>query len=917
MYRLLESLFSIRRGEISRSLLMFLYGFALLSCYYILKTVSKAVFLHKFGAGQLPFMYMAIALVAGVVASVYGSLARRTRLDRLMVRSQLFIIANLVLFWWTMSQQINWIVYVFYIWVSLFGVITVSQLWLLANYLFDAREAKRLFPFVAAGLSAGALAGSKTSHLFAALVGSINLLWIGVGLIAACGGLVLVLWPMRSQSPARRRVDTRRRDSKVRGLWSLLTSSRHLKLLAGIIGLTVMVSTIVELQFMTVVKQAFEEKDALTAFLGNFYFFLSLASLTLQFLFSYRIVRRFGVGIAILILPTVILLGTSAFFLWPVLWCAVLLRGSESSFRYSVNKAGGELLFMPIPAGVKDRAKALMDVVGDRFARGIGGALLFLVQHVLKWPVQRWGLLSGGIIAIWIVLAVLIRREYSRSFRSALELRTLDSGQVRVQLRDAGSIAQLAKALTSTDTRQVRFALELTADFQDKRLQEPLVDLLSHSDADVRATALTQLAQSDKAPVTDRVLPLVTDPDPGVRHQALHFLSRRSPDEGRRQLARLLADTDPRLRATAIQCALRHCQDLARDDASLNPQIEQLLSATEDARTREARRILADAFQYLAPDDPLSEWLPRLLQDPDPAIVRGALNSVGVLRKREFLSASLALLADYRMRNAAREALIAYGPRILGTLRDHVTDPQVPLSVRRAIPKVISHIGTQEAVSILFTTMERDDWRLRFQIVKGLNRLRRASPDLRFERATVERYIEEEARQYYEYTTLKSAARPQKTDAVAVRLLHRALDERRGRHLNQFFRFTGLIYPQDDMRFAHSALTRGQPGLRASAIEFLDTVWSRRHKEILFPVFEARDEHHLTAAGLRLYGLKIPTRLEGLAALIHGGDGWLAACAVHVVHRERQAELKPDLEALRDTTYKPLSEAVQAALREM
>ena len=65
------------------------------------------------------------------------------------------------------------------------------------------------------------------------------------------------------------------------------------------------------------------------------------------------------------------------------------------------------------------------------------------------------------------------------------------------------------------------------------------------------------------------------------------------------------------------------------------------------------------------------------------------------------MSASLALLADHRMRKTAREALVAYGPRILGTLRDHLTDPQVPMAIRRAIPKVIMEPGSDQEQVLL------------------------------------------------------------------------------------------------------------------------------------------------------------------------------------------------------------------------
>ena len=58
-----------------------------------------------------------------------------------------------------------WLYYVMYIWVSLFGAITTSQFWLLANHAFNPREAKRLFAFIGAGgVLGGIFGGSFTAY---------------------------------------------------------------------------------------------------------------------------------------------------------------------------------------------------------------------------------------------------------------------------------------------------------------------------------------------------------------------------------------------------------------------------------------------------------------------------------------------------------------------------------------------------------------------------------------------------------------------------------------------------------------------------------------------------------------------------------------------------------------------------------
>ncbi|MBU0983801.1 MAG: MFS transporter, partial [candidate division Zixibacteria bacterium] len=445
MAALFKRLFNIEREELARAVLMFLYAFLLLSAYLILKPVRNSLFLDRFGADQLVYMYMIIAAAATPIATAYGWTAARTSLPRLVGVSTVVIVACLVAFRYLIAHDVSWLVYVFYVWVSLFGVFTTSQYWLLANYVFDAREAKRVFPFMAAGAITGGITGSFLTSAFAELLGTENLLWLCVAFMLACFALLVVVWKMRRGDDPR--AERRQKSSHTRGMLPIIAKSRHLILLTVMISLTVMVSTFVDFQFNKVVKDAFDDKDKLTAFFGTFFGALSIVSLILQLLFSSRIIRRFGVGVSILFLPVGLLLGSAAIFLAPVLASAVLVKISDGSFRYSINKTGLELLYLPIATNIKSRVKAFMDVVGDRFARGIGGALLYVVNDMLHWPVQWISFLSAALIAGWIAVAVLIRREYSRTFRTALEARTIDSDDIRTHLQDVGAIEALTAAL--------------------------------------------------------------------------------------------------------------------------------------------------------------------------------------------------------------------------------------------------------------------------------------------------------------------------------------------------------------------------------------------------------------------------------------------------------------------------------------
>ncbi|MEL6821867.1 MAG: hypothetical protein AAFP70_08915, partial [Calditrichota bacterium] len=168
MRTLLTKFVDIRDGETSRAMLMFSYIFLIICCLLIIKPVRNSLFLARFGAAQLPYAFILVAAIAGIVSTIYSRYASRVRLDLLIRASTIIILSNLLLFWTLLyfDYEGGWFIYAFYVWSAIFGAITTSQFWILANYVFNAREAKRLFGFIGAGaISGGIFGGYLTSFL--------------------------------------------------------------------------------------------------------------------------------------------------------------------------------------------------------------------------------------------------------------------------------------------------------------------------------------------------------------------------------------------------------------------------------------------------------------------------------------------------------------------------------------------------------------------------------------------------------------------------------------------------------------------------------------------------------------------------------------------------------------------------------
>jgi len=189
MKRLGGFLPDLRAGERRLAVLMSANYFLLLLFYYLLKPARDSLFLVEISPAQLPLAYVLTALVAAPVTAAYARAGLKHRLDRLIALTTIVLMVNLVVLRWLIGVRQEWVFYLFYSWVGVAGGLTTSQFWLLANGVFDAAQAKRIFPLLGLGGIAGAFVGGEfTSFLISNLgLPTRDLILVSVLVLAAAG----------------------------------------------------------------------------------------------------------------------------------------------------------------------------------------------------------------------------------------------------------------------------------------------------------------------------------------------------------------------------------------------------------------------------------------------------------------------------------------------------------------------------------------------------------------------------------------------------------------------------------------------------------------------------------------------------------------------------------------------------------
>jgi hypothetical protein len=347
----------------------------------------------------------------------------------------------------------------------------------------------------------------------------------------------------------------------------------------------------------------------------------------------------------------------------------------------------------------------------------------------------------------------------------------------------------------------------------------------------------------------------------------------------------------------------------------LSRQRLELLLSDDSRETTILRREVASALGELPGDHECVGMLSTFLTDGDHEVRRGALLSAARLGRREYLPVIIGYLGDYRFRPLAREALLEYGPPVLSLLRDNVADPVQTLNVRRRIPKIMSLIGTEQAMILLFEMLDTEDIWIRHEVIKGLNRLHRRQPEIPVDRARIEKLVIDEARAYFICLALQTALRNGHGHSDEHALLSRTLHDRERLHLELAFRFAGLIYPQDDMLYAYLAVANGTGPIRAGALEFLDTIWERSLKTYLLVLLDESEQ--VIDAGLKLFRMPRMSDRDAIHYLLSGSDRWLAACAAFTAARRSLTEFRGDIARLTESRNPILGEAANAALEKL
>ncbi len=919
--RLLSPIVQLRSGELTTALLMFLYSFLAMTSYNIVKPITRSEFISSLGADNLPWVQFGAGVLIGFLMHGYTVLMKPVPRRWTIPVTQAGMAGLLLLFWFLFTAiGADWVAVAFYVLAMILGILLISQFWTLANDVYDPRQAKRIFGFIGGGASLGGATGAGLTTLLVESLGAKQMLLISASIMGLCFLIVTFIFKREQAAGTSDATKTGEEESVSGGeAIQLLRSSRHLQVIALVIAFAAVGAAIVEQQLNMAAAEAkgAQNPDAIAAFLARITVYLSLVGFVIQVGLTSRIHRVLGIGFALLVLP--VSLGTTAVIMLfnRALWAPGLARVLDTSLRYTVDKTSREVLFLPLPAELKYRAKPFIDVTVDRLAKGMGALLILVLikDWGLGWNWQQLSYASLTMVGLWVFTAMQARKEYLRTFRRSIERQDVMPEDLRGTTLGPSAIETLVSELSHPEPRRVLYAIDLLDAMDKRHLVTPL--LLAHESAEIRARTL-KVAEAAGMEAADRWLPRVEralkDPEAPVRIAAVGALAALRGQAAADVMRPFLHGSDQALSIIAAAALASSTQEA--DVTAAEDRLRQFSSDTREQGTP-WRLLSARALGDVA-NPSFRPLLVPLIYDPNVEVALAAIDSAGKLGARDFLFVPplVALLRNRRLKSAARHVLAGFGEPVVAPLAYFMQDREEDVWVRRHVPSTLAELPFPSSVAALLAALEDPDGFLKFKAVSALERIRRTDPAIAIDPEIVTRHLNDEAGRAFNALTLHYNLFVAGGLDVES-LLARSLTEKHSRRLGRTFQLLGLINTPSDIAAVRHSLNDSDPKVRSRGIEYLDNLLAGDVRKRVMILVEDMPEDERIRKGNVIYRTRVRDVEDTVAQLLHDEDESIAAAAVLLVEARGMWSLADDLEHLlahRDAKDQHVFEAASWAL---
>lgn len=420
--RIAKTAAKIEANELRAVLLSFAFVFTILASYYILRSIRDGL-ASDWTDVELSTIWTFTFLISFLVVALYGFACSKIKFRYLVPGVYIFfalsffslyvlinVLPEIKLMGYTIQTD-----QIFYVWVSVFSLLNISVFWSFMADIYSKQQATRLFGFIAAGSSLGAIFGPTISLLLATKIGSYNLILISASLLFIPVLIASVLEKIKTSDLGTQGLNQGYDKPLGANILSGFKEFALNRLLLGIgifIVLYTGISTFVYFELKNILVDY--DQDLRTQIWAGMDLAVNVLAVVTAMFGTSRLATRFGLTVTLPLVPVIIITGLFIVALSPMLWVVVGLQIVRRAGEYSITKPAREMLFTIVDRESRFKAKSVIDVVVYR-AGDIFWAWAFTgLTQLLGMSLAAIALIGAGIASIWSLLAVYLGKYFDK-----------------------------------------------------------------------------------------------------------------------------------------------------------------------------------------------------------------------------------------------------------------------------------------------------------------------------------------------------------------------------------------------------------------------------------------------------------------------------------------------------------------------
>jgi AAA family ATP:ADP antiporter len=395
--KLFSKIVDAKPNEIRALWLAFVFNFVVLGGYYVIRPIRDEIGADR-GVENLPWMYTGTLIGMLIANALYAAIVARMSRRRFIPIAYRFAILNLFVFFILMrvmpaAQERSILAPIFFIWVSVFNLFATTMFWSFMADTFAPEQGKRLFGFIAVGGSLGGIVGGAVTSSLAGKLSAAVFLLITAAMLEVAAQCVRFF-------PGDVRKHETQSEEPIGGkFWEGATHiarSPYLLGLAVFLIIYTVTNTWAYFQQAELTGSQLHDRAARTSFLANIDISVNTITVLIQIFVTGRLMKWFGVGITLVLMPLLSAIGFAAIGFAPILVVLATFQILRRAAGFALLRPAREVLFTVLRREDKYKAKSLIDTFGYRLGDILGA-----------WsePLMRW--LGLGLVGIsWVAVPI-------------------------------------------------------------------------------------------------------------------------------------------------------------------------------------------------------------------------------------------------------------------------------------------------------------------------------------------------------------------------------------------------------------------------------------------------------------------------------------------------------------------------------